>query len=740
LAGLRSDAERTTGSLAEGPTLAVLWVEVFSAETEGPKHNYESSMSRPNRLARETSPYLLQHAHNPVDWYAWGEEALETARREDKPILVSIGYAACHWCHVMERESFEDAETARFMNEHFINIKIDREERPDLDHIYMDAVQAMTGSGGWPLNVFLTPEGKPFYGGTYFPPRPVYNRSSWRDVLAGVSNAFRDRRAEIEQQAGQVTQHVATTGSFDIGAGEPVNSVFQAGTLQQTRDQLMAAADKVEGGFGGAPKFPQTFSIRFLLNHYYFTRDKTALDQACLSLDKMICGGIYDQLGGGFARYATDREWLVPHFEKMLYDNALLITTLSEAWQLTRNPLYKEAIEQTIAFVDRELGNGEGGFYSSLDADSEGIEGKYYIWDKAEIDVLLGKDAAVFNSFYGVTTEGNWEGKNILTRPAGTALRAASGTSGTRPGEDLQPIQREVLEIARQRLLEHRGKRVRPALDDKILLGWNALMNIALSKAYAALGDERYRDRAIGNMAFLRERFKGEGIHLYHHSFKGEARVPAFLDDYAALISALLHLQEITGEGGYLMEARGILEFVIDHFSEPGTGFFFYTHDGQKDILLRKREIYDGATPSGNSMMASILLYLGIVFDERDWIGRAGRMAAALYRPVTSYPGSFGVWATIYQALTYTIPEVVITGRRPENARKEFLAHLIPYRVFQSSQEENTQFPLLRDKPAGQDPLIFVCRDYSCQLPVNEVATAIRLVENVYKINGQDVQ
>jgi len=721
-------------------------------------------MSRPNRLARETSPYLLQHAHNPVDWYAWGEEALGTARREDKPILVSIGYAACHWCHVMERESFEDAETARFMNEQFVNIKIDREERPDLDHIYMDAVQAMTGSGGWPLNVFLTPEGKPFYGGTYFPPRPVHNRSSWRDVLAGVSNAFRERRAEIEQQADHLTRHVATTGGFDIGTdraggtsdgpgagaagrGAAATSVFRAETLQQTRDQLMAAADKAEGGFGGAPKFPQTFSIRFLLNHYYFTRDKAALDQACLSLDKMICGGIYDQLGGGFARYSTDREWLVPHFEKMLYDNALLITTLSEAWQLTRKPLYKEAIEQSISFVDRELSNGEGGYYSSLDADSEGIEGKYYIWDKAEIDVLLGNDAAVFNTFFGVTTEGNWEGKNILTRPAGTALQASDGEPGTTP-EDLQPARREALESARERLLEHRGKRVRPALDDKILLGWNALMNIALSKAYAALGDDRYRDRAVQNMAFLRARFKGEGInrheeeglYFYHHAFKGEARVPAFLDDYAALISALLHLQEITGEGGYLTEAREVLEFVIDHFSEPGTGFFFYTHEGQKDILLRKREIYDGATPSGNSMMASILLYLGIVFDEREWIGRAGRMAAALYRPVTSYPGSFGVWATIYQALTYTIPEVVITGRRPENARKEFLAYLIPYRVFQSSQEENTQFPLLRDKPAGRDPLIFVCQDYSCQLPVNEVVAAIRLVENVYKINGLDVQ
>ena len=685
-----------------------------------------------NRLASETSPYLLQHAHNPVDWYAWGDEALHRARQEDKPILVSIGYAACHWCHVMERESFEDAGTAQLMNELFVNIKIDREERPDLDNIYMDAVQAMTGSGGWPLNVFLTPEGKPFYGGTYFPPRPVYNRSSWRDVLAGVSAAFRDRRAEVEQQAENLTRHVATLGSFGIGEKRPgeenrqglaseMDRLFRPETLQQMSKQLLSSADREKGGFGGAPKFPQTFSLRFLLHHYYFTRDPAALDQACLSLDSMIRGGIYDQLGGGFARYSTDSEWLAPHFEKMLYDNALLVIVLSEAWQITQKALYRQAIEQTIAFIDRELANPEGGYFSSLDADSEGIEGKYYVWDKAEIDLVLGREAPLFCTFYGVTSEGNWEGVNILTRPA---------------GHDITPEEEQQVEAARLRLLEHRGKRVRPGLDDKILLGWNALMNIALSKAYSALGEEKYRDMAVRNMQFLRNRLKGEGLHLYHHSYKGEARVPAFLDDYATLISALLHLQETTGDGAYLVEAADTLRYVIRHFSEPDTDFFFYTHEGQKDILLRKREIYDGATPSGNSMMALDLLYLAVVFGERDWTERAARMVTTLSRAVTGYPGSFGVWATIVQALTYTIPEVVITGRRPENARKEFLAQFIPYRVFQSSQEENTHFPLLRDKPPGPDPLIFVCREHACQLPVNEVAAAIRLVENVYKFSG----
>ncbi|HLX65841.1 MAG TPA: thioredoxin domain-containing protein, partial [Puia sp.] len=640
----------------------------------------------PNRLAKETSPYLLQHAHNPVDWYPWGEEALRRAREENKPILVSIGYAACHWCHVMERESFEDADTARFMNEHFVNIKIDREERPDLDHIYMEAVQAITGSGGWPLNVFLTSDGRPFYGGTYFPPRPIYNRPSWKEVLAGVARSYQERNAEIEQQAGSLTRHVATAGSFGIGRktggastgedsvgeGSAADPPFTRDILRQIRDQLLATADRREGGFGGAPKFPQTFSIRYLLHYYYYTGDADALGQACLSLDKMIAGGIFDQLGGGFARYSTDNEWLVPHFEKMLYDNALLVIALSEAWQLTGKPAYRQAIELTMTFIDRELSNGEGAFYSALDADSEGVEGKYYVWKKPEIDGLLGEDATLFNAYYGVTEGGNWEGATILYR---TRDFPADADEAAR------------LESGRQKLLEYRARRVRPALDDKILLGWNALMNIACSKAYGALGNEEYRERAVANMDFLRRKLKGEGIHYYYHSYKGAARIPAFLDDYAFLIAALIELQEVTGDSGYLLEARDILGEVIAHFGEEGTGFFYFTHDGQTDLILRKKEMYDGAIPSGNSVMAFNLLYLSLLFGEPAWADRCRQMAEAIKRVVTGYPGSFGIWATLYQALTYTIPEIVITARRPKNARKELLSQLIPYRVFQSSSQ-----------------------------------------------------
>ena len=694
-----------------------------------------------NRLSRETSPYLLQHAHNPVDWYPWGDEALQAARTQDKPILVSIGYSACHWCHVMERESFEDVATAQFMNEHFINIKVDREERPDLDHIYMDAVQAITGSGGWPLNVFLTPDAKPFYGGTYFPPQSIYNRNSWKEVLAGVSAAFRERRAEVEQQADTLTRHVATAGAFGIGEGSP-DPLFRQETLTIIRDRLLAGADKLSGGFGGAPKFPQTFSIRYLLYDYYYTRNTASLDQACLSLDKMILGGIYDQLGGGFARYSTDREWLVPHFEKMLYDNALLVITLCEAFQLTkklsgaagsgsttdvaiRAQLYRDAIVETLAFADRELSNGLGGYYAALDADSEGIEGKYYVWTANEIDEVLGSDARAFKTFYGVREEGNWEGHTILTRA------------------DDRPLPAQVAS-ARSKLLEYRNRRVRPGLDDKVLLGWNALLNTAFSKAYAALGEESYREKAVENMRFLRQRLgsgrpagPGTGdarqVHRYNHSWKGEARLPAFLDDYACLIAALLQLQEITGETDYLTEAVQLTGYVIDNFSETDTGFFLYTHRAQQDVILRKREIYDGATPSGNSMMASNLMYLAIASERPEWMERARRMTASLERAVTGYPGSFGGWATMIMAFTYSIPEVVITGRKPENARKEFLTHLIPFRVFQSTQVKNTQFPLLRNKPVDSDPLIFLCKDYSCQTPVNEVAVAIRSLENVHK-------
>lgn len=683
-----------------------------------------------NRLIKESSPYLLQHAHNPVDWYPWGEEALNRAKAENKPILVSIGYAACHWCHVMEKESFENEATAALMNEHFINIKIDREERPDLDHIYMDAVQTMTGSGGWPLNVFLTPSGKPFYGGTYFPPKAVFNRPSWPDVLEGVSNAFREKREEIDAQAESLTQHLLRSNEFGIqqaaGPGTDFGDTFTKEKVHLMFVNIMKTADRDEGGFGRAPKFPQTFTIRFLLHHYYYTKKQEALQQACLSLDKMILGGIYDQLGGGFARYATDGAWLVPHFEKMLYDNALLVIVLSEAYQLTRNPLYERAIRQTLAFVEREMLSPEFGFYSALDADSEGVEGKYYVWDKASIDAILGDEAPLFCAFYDVTERGNWEHTNILN------VKVAPAEFAAQHQLTIDELWRQ-MDKCRRLLMQHRDQRIRPLLDDKQLLGWNALMNEAYCKASAALGDDHYREMAIRNMDFLLRAF-GLPDGSFHHTYKeGVARYPAFLDDYSCLIQALLQLQEVTGDTAYLQKARALTTWVLDNFSEPDTGFFYFTPTGQPDIIVRKKEVYDGAVPSGNAVMAMNLYSLGIIFDISEWRDRSVRMCSLLHQTVNRYPGSFGVWATMIQALTYTIPEIAIIGGDFATLRKDVLRRFVPVHVLQSapSESSNQDFPLLARKPDTSGTMIFLCQAYSCQQPVNEVDALIRLMENV---------
>ena len=521
-----------------------------------------------NKLINETSPYLLQHAHNPVNWFPWSDEALEKARRENKPILVSIGYSACHWCHVMERESFEDQETARLMNEHFINIKIDREERPDLDHIYMDAVQAMTGSGGWPLNVFLTPVAKPFYGGTYFPPKRAFNRPSWQEVLLAVTEAFTQRRNEIDAQAENLTEHLLQSNAFGISSQAEI-SVFTKEKINEAFENIMKNADKKWGGFGKAPKFPQSFVIQYLLRFFYATENKEALDQALLSIDKMIDGGIYDQIGGGFARYSTDTEWLVPHFEKMLYDNALLLSVISEAYQITNDKRYKEVIEETIQFVQRELMHPEGGFYAALDADSEGEEGKFYVWDHAEVVELLKEDGTIFCDFYDIRPGGNWEEKNILQRKKKEEIFCKEKNIS------LEELKR-ILQKGKGVLLKKRSERVRPQTDDKILLGWNSLMTTSLCKAFAATGNESFKKLAIDNMQFLLKKVSNNNTVDFFHSWKNDiAKQPAFLDDYAFLIQALIQLQEITGDINYLEKAKMITEHVLEKFNDSATIFFF---------------------------------------------------------------------------------------------------------------------------------------------------------------------
>lgn len=668
----------------------------------------------------------MQHAHNPVDWYPWGEEALQRAIAEDKPILVSIGYAACHWCHVMERESFEDVETARIMNENFINIKIDREERPDLDHIYMDAVQAMTGAGGWPLNVFLTPGKHAFYGGTYFPPVKAYNRPSWKEVLLALSQAFKERRQEIEAQAGNMTEHLTQSSRFGTNAVAkllvPHDELFTHGQCDIIYQNIMQQADRVWGGFGNAPKFPGTFVIQYLLRYHHSFKVPSALEQALLSLDKMLQGGLYDQLGGGFARYSTDAEWLAPHFEKMLYDNALLIDVLSEAYQITGDLTYAQTISETLSFIKRELTDAEGAFYAALDADSEGVEGKFYIWSKEEVIEILGTDAAIFCQFYDVTEEGNWEEQNILwiTQPV-PVFAAANGL-------DEQEL-RNKLAACREKLMAVRATRIRPGLDDKILLGWNALMIHACCKAYAALGTADYREMAVKAAEFCLKNLQQVDKQGFYHTFKaGKAKYPAFLDDYACLIRALTALQEVTGEFRWLEKAKELTSFVLTNFSDETNLFFYYTEVGQGDVIVRKKEVYDGATPSGNAVMAGNLWYLSIVYDNKEWADRAMRMIFEQSQTVVRYPTSFGIWGGLMLQRVQGVKEIAVVGPGYRSEMERAGRYYIPFKVLLGAEKDKAGVPLLEHREQAGKTWTYLCEDYHCIKPVSDIQEIFNLI------------
>lgn len=591
----------------------------------------------PNRLINEHSLYLRQHAHNPVDWYPWSDEAFERARKEHKPVLVSIGYAACHWCHVMERESFEDENIAAFMNRHFICIKVDREERPDVDSIYMDAVQALTGSGGWPLNVFVTPEKIPFYGGTYFPPRPAYGRASWLQLLERIHELWEREEDAVAQQATQMKDYLAQALAVPGG---------QSGWDEKTLDQITAAllkmADTTEGGFGRAPKFPGSMAITFLLDRYRYQQEEAALQQAVLSLDKMAAGGIYDQLGGGFARYSTDNQWLAPHFEKMLYDNALLVLTYAQAYRLTGHERYRKVIEETLAFVNRELKDPESeGFYSALDADSEGVEGKFYTFTWQEWQEVLGAAMPLAARYFGVKEKGNWEGTNILH------LAKSPEEISRETGVATAVVLREI-ETAKARLWQARQKRVRPATDDKVLLSWNALMNLALSQAAVALQNESYLRQAEAHMSWLLHNMQAGGA-LYHVWRKGEPRIAAHLDDHAFLIQALLQLGSAGGQAKWIAEARMRTEQTISDFAAPQSPYFFFTAAGQADVPLRKVELQDGATPAANAVMAHNLLLLGLIDARQEWLEKGTQLLQSIAAAAEKYPYSFGYWCQLLQ-------------------------------------------------------------------------------------------
>jgi len=650
-----------------------------------------------NRLASETSPYLLQHAHNPVDWYPWGEEALGRARSEGRPIFLSIGYAACHWCHVMERESFEDDETAGLLNESFVAVKVDREERPDLDAIYMQAVQEMTGHGGWPMSVFLTPDGDPFYGGTYFPDKPRDGMPSFRMVLEGVAAAWRERRTEVERAG--------------AGVAQAISRQVSAGTAQVSPSMLDAALAELErgfdartGGWGGTPKFPQPMTIELLLRIHAQTGDVRPLAMARRSLDAMAAGGIYDQLGGGFARYATDAVWLVPHFEKMLYDNAQLARAYVHAWQMTGDYRYREVATETLAFVERELLTADGGFAASLDADTGGHEGATYVWSEEEIDELLGEDAETFKRAYGVSAEGNWEGSNILSRVA--------------DGDE------DVLRTARAKLHEARRLRTQPARDDKVLAAWNGLMIAALADAAAAFGEPRWADLAARAADLLLTRARDADGRL-HRSWKdGRARHSAVLEDYANLAAGLLALYETTFEERWFVAARELMDIVLERFADPEGGFFD-TADDSEALITRPKGLQDNALPSGGAMTAEVLLRVAALTGEGRYRDAAERAIGQVAPLAQRYPTAFAQWLGAVSLMRADVLEIAIAGDPAADDAQALLGVVRDtYRPFVVlAAGSRGAVPLLDDRPQREgQATAFVCRGFACRAPVTEPA------------------
>ena len=648
-----------------------------------------------NRLAQETSPYLLQHRENPVDWYPWGEEALGRARAEDRPILLSVGYSACHWCHVMERESFEDAATAAYMNEHFVNVKVDREERPDVDAIYMEAVQAISGHGGWPMTVFLDPDGVPFYGGTYFPPDESRGMPSFRMVMEAVLDAFENRREEIRERAGDTRARLGA-----IGLVEPQGEAPEAAQLEEAVARLLTAADPENGGFGGAPKFPPASALELLLargEHEVVER----------TLDAMLAGGIYDQLGGGFARYSVDAAWLVPHFEKMLYDNALLARAYLHGWQALGHERYRRVCEETLDWMLREMRGPEGGFYSALDADSEGEEGRFYVWTPEQIRDVLGADADAVIEHYGVSERGNFEGRNILH------------LDPRRVSRDIpEKLDTPQLDEARRALYEARAKRVWPSLDDKRLAAWNALAIAALAEAGAVLGREDYLEAARTCAEFVDGAMRdGEGRLLRTYK-DGGARLNAYLEDHAFLLEALLALYEASFEPRWFERARALAAETVERFGDPERGGFFSTSSDHEQLIARRKEIGDHPIPSGNSAAAMGLLRLAALTGERDYERQAEGVFALFAKTAVQHPESF---AHLLRALDFHLApskEVALIGDDVSELAAVVRSTYRPHLVLAAGAEGSVEPPLLRERSAVDGrPAAYVCENFACQRP-----------------------
>lgn len=665
----------------------------------------------PNALIHETSPYLLQHAHNPVQWYPWGLEALDKAKAENKLILVSIGYSACHWCHVMEHESFEDEAVAEIMNEHFVCIKIDREERPDIDQIYMLAVQLMTGAGGWPLNCICLPDQRPIYGGTYF------KKEDWKKLLLNLASFWAEKPGEAAAYADKLTEGIRESEKVSF---LPERKAYMQEDLNEIYEPWASQFDWAEGGYTRAPKFPLPNNWTFMLRYAKLMGNEQADAITHFTLQKMAFGGIYDQLGGGFARYSVDAQWQVPHFEKMLYDNAQLVSLYAEAYQQEPLALYRQVVYETIDWISSEMSDPSGGFYSALDADSEGVEGKFYTFTKAEIDALLGDESTLFCAYYSLTEEGNWaeEKTNILCRKKTDAAWAKAFNISD---EELQSR----LTLAKKIIVEYREKRIRPGLDDKILTAWNGLMLKALTEAYRVFDEDRFLHMALKNAHFLRQNLRASDGSLYRNYKGGKATITAFLDDYAMLIEGYISLYESTFDEQWLHEARSLTDYVLAHFYDETSGMFFYTSNTGERLIARKHEIMDNVIPSANSVMAHNLIKLGHFYQHDSYLATSAQLLRNVQPQIKNYGSAYSNWASLLLNEVFGLYELAITGPESIQKRQEIDKFHIPNKILLGGSKGS--LPLLQDK-WGTQTRIFVCHQHTCQLPVTAVAEAIQYI------------
>jgi uncharacterized protein YyaL (SSP411 family) len=669
----------------------------------------------PNSLINESSPYLLQHAHNPVNWYAWGDAALAKAQQENKMLLISIGYAACHWCHVMEHECFENEEVAQVMNENYICIKVDREERPDVDQIYMNAAYLINGNGGWPLNALAMPDGKPFFAGTYFP------KDNWIRLLNYFADIYQTEPAKLEEQAANVSKGIREIEHVPLNTDA---HTYDANDLEEMFFNFQKKIYLEKGGTKGAMKFPMPSIWEFLLQYHHFSGNENALKAIENTLINMAYGGIYDHVGGGFSRYATDPNWHVPHFEKMLYDNAQLVSLYSHAFQVTNNPLYKKVVDETLEFVSRELTSPDGGFYSSLDADSHGEEGKYYVWSDKEIKSILQEDAGFYGSYYGITHQGNWEhGKNIPDINYGD-----KATIEKYPLSEDELNQRIVL--SNKKLFKAREERVRPGTDDKILTAWNALMAIGFIDAYEAFQKEKYLAAAKRNLDFLLKNSCTPDHSLFRNYKNGRATIFAFLDDYAFLISALIKYYEVSFDEFYLQKANSLTQYTETHFFDENTGMFLYTDDQHSNLIARKMDVTDNVIASSNSEMAKNLFLLGMYFENEYYTDQSIQMVKNVRDDAKKNLNYYSNWAQALLLQIHSLYEVAIVGKNWKEKLMEFQKKYHPGLLYSGGDGTRMSIPLLSDKLIKGKTMIYVCKDKTCGMPVQEVTDALRQIKN----------